>query len=125
MLRSNMWDDAMFIPTTGFHLMCGMTRFSPPPQALPDVWDDVMLTPTTGCSKWCLPHKARAPVSRWLVSVRTNDPHPGIIYRGAWCRVLPTGPADFILLTLEAVVLPEEQVQVGFYRGLLPAHLLG
>jgi hypothetical protein len=28
-----------------------------------------------------------------------------LFYRGAWRRVLPTGPAEFILLTLGATVL--------------------
>jgi hypothetical protein len=124
-LSPDVWDDAIFIPATGFCLMCGMTQFSPPPQALPDVWDDPMLTPATGCSKWCLPNKARAPVSRRLVSVGTNDPHPGIMYRGAWRCVLPTGPADFILLIPEAAVLHKGQVRVGSHRGLLPASPVG
>ncbi len=44
-LLPNVWDDAMFIPTTDFCLMCAMTRFSPPRQALTVVWDEAMLTP--------------------------------------------------------------------------------
>jgi hypothetical protein len=51
-----------------------------------------------------------------VVSVGTNDPHPGIIYCGAWRRVLPTRPADFILLTLGATIL-----QVWEHDMLTPA----
>ena len=51
-----------------------------------------------------------------LVSIGTNDPHPGIIYRGAWRLVLPTEPEDFVLLTLGAMVF-----QVWDHNMLTPA----
>jgi hypothetical protein len=88
----------MLTPATGFCLMCGMRGCSPLPQAI---------------QKRCLPTKARAHVSRKLVFVGTNSSHPGLIYSGAWRRVMPPGPADFILLTLELTVLHEERVQGG------------
>ncbi len=103
-------DNDMLTPATGFRLMCGMTRCSPLPLAT---------------QKWCLPTKARAPISRRLVFVGTNGPHPGLIYRGAWRHVMPAGPADFILLTLEPMVLHEEQVQGDSTGRLLPATPLG
>ena len=106
----NVWDYDMLIPATGFCLMCGMTRCSPPPQAT---------------QKRCLPVKVRAPISRRLVFVGTNGPHPGLIYSGAWCRVMPPGPANFILLTLEPMVLHEERVKGGSTGRLLLATPLG
>ncbi len=60
-LLPDVWDDVMFIPATGFHLMCGVTQFSPPPQALPDVWDDTMLNPATGCSKMVSAYQGKSP----------------------------------------------------------------
>ncbi len=106
----DVWDNNMLTPTTGFCLMCGMTQCSPPPQAT---------------QKRCLPTKARAPVSRRLVFVGTNGPHPGLIYSSAWHHVTPPEPADFILLTLEPTVLHEKQVQGGSTGRLRPATPLG
>jgi hypothetical protein len=84
-----------------------------------------MFTPATGYSKAVSAYQGKAPVPRRLVFVGTNGPHPGLIYSSSWRRVMPPGPADFILLTLEPMVLHDKRVQGGSTGRLLPATLLG
>jgi hypothetical protein len=58
--------------------MCGMTQFSLPPQALPEVWDDAMQPPPQAAQHGvCLIRQE--PLIKEIGFVGTNNPHSGII----------------------------------------------